>query len=103
MVYSSDEEDDLPLRPLTFGYSPPQIDHCDSDDYLPTGNPIIRNRRTRRNPCIETEIGVDGDASAVEDDDDGADSAGFIVDDAVYYTVNVSSHCTCIAWFDHYI
>ncbi len=84
IVYSSDEEDDLPPRPPPFGYRPPLIDDSDSDDHWPARNPTVRNRRTRRNPFIETEVGVDGDASADEDDDDGADMDGFIVADDVY-------------------
>ena len=84
IVYSSDEEDDLPPRQLPFGYRPPLIDDRDSDDHWPAGNPTVRNRRTRRNPFIETEVGVDGDASDDEDDDDGADLDGFIVADDVY-------------------
>ena len=35
------------------------------------------------NPFIETEAGVDGDASADEDDGDGDDLDGFIVDDVI--------------------
>ena len=38
----------------------------------------------RRNPFIETEAAVDGHASADEDDDDGGNLDGFIVDDDVY-------------------
>ena len=78
------EEDDLPPRPLPFGYRPSLIDDSDSDDHWPARNPTVRNRRTRRNPFIEAEAGVDGDASADEDDDDGADLDGFIVADDVY-------------------
>ena len=60
------------------------IDDSDSDDHWPARNPTVRNRRTRRNPFIETEAGVDGDASADEDDNDGVDLDGFIVADDVY-------------------
>ena len=49
-----------------------------------------------------TEVLVDGDASADEDDDDGADLDGFIVDD-VYYFLSVSLHSIRIASFDHHI
>ena len=84
IVYSSDEEDELPQRPPPFGYRPPLIDDNDSDDHWPAHNPTVKTRRTRRNPFIETEVGVDRDASADEDDDDGADLDGFIVDDDVY-------------------
>ena len=35
IVYSFDEEDKLPLRPLPFGYCPPLIDDSDSDDHWP--------------------------------------------------------------------
>ena len=84
IVYSSDEEDDLPPRSPLFGYRLPLIDDTDSDNHWPTRTSTVRNRRTRRNPFIETEAGVDGDASADEDDDDGADLDGFIVDDDVH-------------------
>ena len=84
IVYSSDEEDELPPRPPPFGYRPPLIDHSDSDDHWPASNHTVRNRRTRRNPFIEAEAGVDGDASADEDDNDGADLDGFIVANDVY-------------------
>ena len=84
IVYSSDEEDDLLPRPLPVGYRPPLIDDSDSDDHWPARTPTVRNRRTRRNTFIEIEAGVDGDASADENDDDGADLAGFIVDYDVY-------------------
>ena len=84
IVYSCDEEDDLPPSPPPFGYRPPLIDDSDSDDHWPARTPTVRNRRKRRNPFIETEAVVDGDASADEDDNDGADLDGFIVDDRVY-------------------
>ena len=84
IVYSSDEKDDLKPHPPPFGYRPPLIDDSDFDDHWPARNPTVRNRRTRDNPFIETEAGVDGDASADEDDDDGADLDGFIVADDVY-------------------
>ena len=41
-------------------------------------------RAARRNPFIETEAGVDGDASADEDEDDADDLDGFIVADDVF-------------------
>ena len=63
---------------------PPQIEDSDFDDHWSVRNPTVRNCRTRRNPFIETEAGVDGDASADEDDDDGADLDEFIVDNDVY-------------------
>ena len=84
IVYSSDEEDELPPRPPPFVYRPPLSNDSDSDDQWPARNPTVNNRRTRRNPFIETEVGVDGDANADEDDDDGADLDGFIVDDDIY-------------------
>ena len=40
-------------------------------------------RQARSNPFIETEAGVDGHASADEDDWDASDLDGFIVDDDV--------------------
>ena len=41
-------------------------------------------RQARSNPFIETEAGVDGHASADEDDWDTDDLNGFIVDDDVF-------------------
>ena len=84
IVFSSDEEDDLPPSPPPFGYRPPLIDNSDYDDDWPARNLAQRNPRTRRKPFIETEASVDGDASADEDDDDGADLDGFIVADDGY-------------------
>ena len=84
IIYSSDEEDDLPTGPPPYGYRPPLIDDRDSDDHLPARNCTVRNCRTRRNLFIETDAGVDGDASVDEDDDDGADLDEFIVADDFY-------------------
>ena len=84
IVYSSDEEDDLPPRPQPFRYRPPLIDDRDSDDHLPGRNLTVRNRCTHRKPFIEIKGGFDGDASADEDDDDRADLDRFIVVDIVY-------------------
>ena len=70
IVYSSDKENDLPPRRLPFNYRPPLIDVSDTDDHWPTLIATVGNRRTRRNQLIETEGGVDGDASSDEDDDD---------------------------------
>ena len=81
IVYSSDEEDDAPPRPPAFGYRPLEMDDSDSDDLWPARNP---KRQARSNPFIETEAGVDGDASADEDNWDAGDLDGFIVDDGVY-------------------
>ena len=72
IVYSSDDEYDLHPRPPAFGYRPPLIDDSDSNDHWLARNPTVRNRRTHRNPFIETEAGYYGDASADEDDDHGA-------------------------------
>ena len=52
----------------------------DSDDDWSARNP---KRQARCNPFIETEAGVDGDASADEDDWNAGDLDGFIVDDNV--------------------
>ena len=84
IVYSSNEYNELPPRRSPFGYRPPLIDDSDSDDYWPTRNLTVKNRRTRRNPFIESEAGVDKDASADKDDDDGVDLDEFIVADDVY-------------------
>ena len=84
IIYSSDEEDDVPPRQPPFGYRNPQIEHSDIEDYRPARNITVRNRRQRRNPFIETDAGVDGDASTDEDDGDGDDLDGFIVDDDVF-------------------
>ena len=84
IVYSSDEKTDLPPRPPPFGYRPPLSDDSDSDDHWPARTLTVRNRRTRRNSFFEAEAGIDGDASADEDDDDGADLDKFIVADDVY-------------------
>ena len=101
--YSSNEVNELPPRPPLFGYRPPLSNDSDSDDHWPASNPTVINRRTRRNPFIEAEAGVDGDASADETDDDGADLDGIIVADNVYKFLNVSSHRFRIALFDHHI
>ena len=56
----------------------------DYDDYWPARNPTARNRRRRRIPLIEIQASVYWDVSADEEDNDGLDLAGFIVDDYVY-------------------
>ena len=81
IVYSSYEENDAPPRPPPFGYRPQEIDESDSDDHWPARNP---KRQALSNPFIETEAGVDGHASADEDDWDAGNLDGFIVDDYVF-------------------
>ena len=115
IVYSSEDEDDAPVRPTAFGYlaEPQSIDDSDSDDHPPAFGPssiarippspmddsdsddqlparisptLSRRRRTaRRNQFIDSEAGVDGAASEDEDDDDDDDLGGFIVDDDVIF------------------
>ena len=61
------------------------IEDDDEDDFPPLPPAVSRYRRAaRRNPFIETEAGVDGDASAEKDDDDADDLDGFIVADDVF-------------------
>ena len=81
IVYSSDEKDDASSRPQPFGYRPPEIDESDFDDHRPARNP---KRKALSNPFIETEAGVDGHASADEDDWDAGNLDGFILDDDVF-------------------
>ena len=84
IVYSSNEEDDKPPRRGPFD-RPPQIDDDDEDDFQPLPPAVSRYRKAaRRNPFIEPEAGVDGDASADEDNDDADDLEGFIVADDVF-------------------
>ena len=80
IIYSSDEEDDVPVRPPPFGYRAPSMDDSDSDDQ---SWKRIPRRTARRNPFIESEAGVEGAASGDEDDGDDGDLAGFIVADDV--------------------
>ena len=81
IVYSSDEEDDTPVRRGPFDRPPTPIN---DDDYenLPVPAALTRYRKAaRHNPFIEMEAGVDGDASADEDDGEADNLDGFIVAD----------------------
>jgi hypothetical protein len=87
-VYSSDEEDAPP--PV---WPPPPAAAAvaaaaaaqpeSSEDEAPVAEPRRKRRRSRRpNPFIDAEAGVDGEASADEDDSDAKPTmGGFIVED----------------------
>ena len=87
-IDSSDGEDDAPERPV---WPPPKrirlkVSHLDKSDGAEQ-EPARRRearRRAQRNPFIDTEASVDGDASADEEDDNENDDLnGFIVADDV--------------------
>ena len=82
VIYSSDEDDE-PERPMW----PPRRPRLESEEEEaePPQRPQRRKKTRRRaNPYIESEAGVDGDAS--DDESDGNnDLADFIVHDDVEY------------------
>ena len=81
IIYSSDEKDDTPVCRGPFDRPPTPINDDDYED-PPVPVAVTRYRKAaRRNPFIETEAGVDGDASADEEDGDADDLDGFIVAD----------------------
>lgn len=83
IVYSSDEEGDAPVRQV---WPPPMPQQAESDqesepEERRRTRPAARRRRAR-NPFIDAEAGVDGDASADEDDlEDDPTMGGFIARD----------------------
>ena len=81
IVYSSDKEDDTPVRRGPFDRPPTPIYDKDYEDPLLPAAVSSYRKAARRNPFIEIEAGVDGDASADEDDDVVDDLDGFIVPD----------------------
>ena len=84
IVYSSDEEDDAPVRRGPFD-RPPTAINKDDDEVSPILAAVTRYRKAaRRNPFIEMEAGVDGHASADEDDGEVVDLDGFIAANNVY-------------------
>ena len=82
VIYSSDENDE-PERPVWPSRSP----RLESEEEFaePPQRPQKRRKTRRRaNPFIESEAGVEGDASDDESDEDN-DLADFIVSDDVEY------------------
>ena len=88
IIYSSEEEDDTPVRRGPFDRPPTPINDDDYED-PPVPAAVTRYRKAaRRNPFIETEACVDNDSSADEDDDEDDDLDGFIVADDEFLLFN---------------